>query len=240
MRIDNAEVKAAQIAKLERLKAERDPEQVEKALAALTKSADTGDGNLLALAIDAGRAKATVGEISLALEMAYGRHKAEIRSISGVYSSEVGDETGPVNSVRGLVEQFSVKEGRRPRILIAKMGQDGHDRGQKVIATAFADLGFDVDIGPLFSTPAEAARQAVENDAHIVGASSLAAGHLTLIPELRDALAAEGREDIMIVVGGVIPPQDFDALIEAGATAIFPPGTVIAEAATELLEKLLS
>ena len=240
LRIDNAEVKAAQIAKLERLKAERDPEQVEKALAALTKSADTGDGNLLALAIDAGRAKATVGEISLALEMAYGRHKAEIRSISGVYSSEVGDETEPVNSVRDLVEQFSVQEGRRPRILIAKMGQDGHDRGQKVIATAFADLGFDVDIGPLFSTPAEAARQAVENDAHIVGASSLAAGHLTLIPELRDALAAEGREDIMIVVGGVIPPQDFDALKEAGAAAIFPPGTVIAEAATELLENLLS
>ncbi len=172
--------------------------------------------------------------------MAYGRHKAEIRSISGVYSSEVGDETEPVNSVRDLVEQFSVQEGRRPRILIAKMGQDGHDRGQKVIATAFADLGFDVDIGPLFSTPAEAARQAVENDAHIVGASSLAAGHLTLIPELRDALAAEGREDIMIVVGGVIPPQDFDALKEAGAAAIFPPGTVIAEAATELLENLLS
>ena len=240
LRIDNAEVKAAQIAKLERLKAERDSEKVEKALAALTKSADTGDGNLLALAIDAGRAKATVGEISLALEMAYGRHKAEIRSISGVYSSEVGDETEPVNSVRDLVEQFSVQEGRRPRILIAKMGQDGHDRGQKVIATAFADLGFDVDIGPLFSTPAEAARQAVENDAHIVGASSLAAGHLTLIPELRDALAAEGREDIMIVVGGVIPPQDFDALKEAGAAAIFPPGTVIAEAATELLENLLS
>jgi len=240
LRIDNAEVKAAQIAKLERLKAERDSEQVEKALAALTKSADTGDGNLLALAIDAGRAKATVGEISLALEMAYGRHKAEIRSISGVYSSEVGDQTEPVNSVRDLVEQFAVQEGRRPRILIAKMGQDGHDRGQKVIATAFADLGFDVDIGPLFSTPAEAARQAVENDAHIVGASSLAAGHLTLIPELRDALAAEGREDIMIVVGGVIPPQDFDALKEAGAAAIFPPGTVIAEAATELLENLIS
>jgi len=240
LRIDNAEVKAAQIAKLERLKAERDSEKVEKALAALTKSADTGDGNLLALAIDAGRAKATVGEISLALEMAYGRHKAEIRSISGVYSSEVGDQTEPVNSVRDLVEQFAVQEGRRPRILIAKMGQDGHDRGQKVIATAFADLGFDVDIGPLFSTPAEAARQAVENDAHIVGASSLAAGHLTLIPELRDALAAEGREDIMIVVGGVIPPQDFDALKEAGAAAIFPPGTVIAEAATELLENLIS
>jgi methylmalonyl-CoA mutase len=238
LRIDNAGVKAAQIAKLERLRTERDAEQVEKALAALTKAADTGAGNLLALAIEAGRAKATVGEISLALELVYGRHTAEIRSISGVYSSEVGEETDAVSSVRELVEQFSQREGRRPRILVAKMGQDGHDRGQKVIATAFADLGFDVDIGPLFSTPGEAARQAVENDAHIVGASSLAAGHLTLIPELRDALAAEGRDDIMIVVGGVIPPQDFEALIEGGATAIFPPGTVIAEAATELLTKL--
>ncbi len=238
LRIDNAEVKSTQIAKLNRLRAERDAEQVDKALAALTKAADTGEGNLLALAIEAGRAKATVGEISLALELVYGRHKAEIRSISGVYSSEVGEETDAVSSVRELVEQFSQREGRRPRILVAKMGQDGHDRGQKVIATAFADLGFDVDIGPLFSTPGEAARQAVENDAHIVGASSLAAGHLTLIPELRDALAAEGRDDIMIVVGGVIPPQDFEALIEGGATAIFPPGTVIAEAATELLTKL--
>jgi methylmalonyl-CoA mutase len=238
LRIDNAEVKSTQIAKLNRLRAERDDEQVDKALAALTKAADTGEGNLLALAIEAGRAKATVGEISLALELVYGRHKAEIRSISGVYSSEVGEETDAVSSVRELVEQFSEREGRRPRILVAKMGQDGHDRGQKVIATAFADLGFDVDIGPLFSTPREAARQAVENDAHIVGASSLAAGHLTLIPELRDALAAEGRDDIMIVVGGVVPPQDFAALIEAGATAIFPPGTVIAEAATELLTKL--
>jgi methylmalonyl-CoA mutase len=238
LRIDNAEVKRAQLAKLERLRAERDDEQVEKALAALTKAADTGEGNLLALAIEAGRAKATVGEISLALEEVYGRHKAEIRSISGVYSSEVGEETDAVSSVRGLVEEFFEREGRRPRILVTKMGQDGHDRGQKVIATAFADLGFDVDIGPLFSTPKEAARQAVENDAHIVGASSLAAGHLTLIPELRDALAAEGRDDIMIVVGGVIPPQDFKALIDAGATAIFPPGTVISEAATELLTKL--
>jgi len=238
LRIDNAEVKAAQIAKLDRLRAERSDEQVEVALAALTKAADTGEGNLLALAIEAGRAKATVGEISLALETVYGRHTAEIRSISGVYSSEVGEETDAVSSVRELVEQFSEREGRRPRILVAKMGQDGHDRGQKVIASAFADLGFDVDIGPLFSTPREAARQAVENDAHIVGASSLAAGHLTLIPELRDALAAEGRDDIMIVVGGVIPPQDFEALLEAGATAIFPPGTVIAEAAIELLEKL--
>jgi len=238
LRIDNAAVKSTQIAKLNRLRAERDDKQVDKALAALTKAADTGEGNLLALAIEAGRAKATVGEISLALELVYGRHKAEIRSISGVYSSEVGEETDAVSSVRELVEQFSEREGRRPRILVAKMGQDGHDRGQKVIATAFADLGFDVDIGPLFSTPREAARQAVENDVHIVGASSLAAGHLTLIPELSDALAAEGRDDIMIVVGGVIPPQDFEALTEAGATAIFPPGTVIAEAATELLTKL--
>ena len=240
LKIDNAEVKAAQIAKLERLKSERDQTQVDQALAALTHSAETGNGNLLALAINAGRAKATVGEISLALEAVYGRHRAEIRSISGVYSSEVGDQTDSVNSVRELVEEFSIREGRRPRILIAKMVQDGHDRGQKVIATAFADLGFDVDIGPLFSTPVEAARQAVENDAHIVGASSLAAGHLTLIPELKEALKAEGREDIMIVVGGVIPPQDFDALKDAGATAIFPPGTVISEAATELLEKLSS
>ena len=238
LRIDNAAVKSTQIAKLNRLRAERDDKQVDKALAALTKAADTGEGNLLALAIEAGRAKATVGEISLALELVYGRHKAEIRSISGVYSSEVGEETDAVSSVRELVEQFSEREGRRPRILVAKMGQDGHDRGQKVIATAFADLGFDVDIGPLFSTPREAARQAVENDVHIVGASSLAAGHLTLIPELSDALAAEGRDDIMIVVGGVIPPQDFEALTEAGATAIFPPGTIIAEAATELLTKL--
>ena len=238
LRIDNVEVKASQISKLNQLKAERDSNQVEKSLAALTKAADTGEGNLLALAIEAGRAKATVGEISLALEVVYGRHKAEIRSISGVYGSEVGNETESVIATRHLVGTFAEREGRRPRILIAKMGQDGHDRGQKVIATAFADLGFDVDIGPLFSTPAEAARQAVENDVHIVGASSLAAGHLTLIPELREALATEGRDDIMIVVGGVVPPQDFEALKQAGAAAIFPPGTVIAEAAQELLEKL--
>ena len=238
LRIDNVEVKASQISKLNQLKAERDSNQVEKSLAALTKAADTGEGNLLALAIEAGRAKATVGEISLALEVVYGRHKAEIRSISGVYGSEVGNETESVKTTRHLVDTFAEREGRRPRILIAKMGQDGHDRGQKVIATAFADLGFDVDIGPLFSTPAEAARQAVENDVHIVGASSLAAGHLTLIPELREALATEGRDDIMIVVGGVVPPQDFEAVKQAGAAAIFPPGTVIAEAAQELLEKL--
>ena len=238
LKVDNAEVRSAQIAKLERLRAERDDTEVERTLQALTNAADSGDGNLLALAIDAGRAMATVGEISLALEKVYGRHTAEIRSISGVYSSEVGEQTDTVTEVRRRVEEFALAEGRRPRILIAKMGQDGHDRGQKVIATAFADLGFDVDIGPLFSTPTEAARQAVENDVHIVGASSLAAGHLTLVPALRDALAEQGRDDIMIVVGGVIPPQDFDELKAGGAAAIFPPGTVIAEAATELIDQL--
>jgi methylmalonyl-CoA mutase len=238
LKVDNAEVRAAQIAKLERLKAERNDDDVESSLNALTNAADRGDGNLLELSIAAARAKATVGEISLALEKVYGRHTAEIRSISGVYSSEVGEQNGSVNQVRMQVDAFSEAEGRRPRILIAKMGQDGHDRGQKVIATAFADLGFDVDIGPLFSTPAEVARQAVENDVHIVGASSLAAGHLTLVPSLRDELAALGRDDIMIVVGGVIPRQDFTDLRAAGASAIFPPGTVIAEAASELLEQL--
>ncbi|MFT7645628.1 MAG: methylmalonyl-CoA mutase [Candidatus Poriferisodalaceae bacterium] len=238
LKVDNAEVRAAQIAKLERLKAERNDDDVESSLNSLTNAADRGDGNLLELSIAAARAKATVGEISLALEKVYGRHTAEIRSISGVYSSEVGEQNGSVNQVRIQVDAFSEAEGRRPRILIAKMGQDGHDRGQKVIATAFADLGFDVDIGPLFSTPAEVARQAVENDVHIVGASSLAAGHLTLVPSLRDELAALGRDDIMIVVGGVIPRQDFTDLRAAGAAAIFPPGTVIAEAASELLEQL--
>ena len=238
LKIDNAEVRAAQLAKLVRLRAERDDSLVETTLDALTTAAEKGEGNLLSLAIDAGRAKATVGEISLALEKVYGRHRAEIRSVSGVYSTEVGEQSDSIAEVRAKVEAFAVAQGRRPRILIAKMGQDGHDRGQKVIATAFADLGFDVDIGPLFSTPAEAARQAVENDVHVVGASSLAAGHLTLVPELRDALAEQGREDIMIVVGGVIPPRDFDELRAAGASAIFPPGTVIAEAALDLLDKL--
>ena len=174
----------------------------------------------------------------MALEKVWGRHVAEVKAISGVYSKEVG-ESAVVNQVKKLVAEFEEQEGRRPRILIAKMGQDGHDRGQKVIATAFADLGFDVDIGPLFQTPAEAARQAVENDVHVVGASSLAAGHLTLVPELREELAKLGREDIMVVVGGVVPPQDYDALYKAGAAAIFPPGTVIAEAAIDLLKKLL-
>ncbi|GHD62683.1 methylmalonyl-CoA mutase [Thalassobaculum fulvum] len=238
LKVDNARVRKGQIEKLERLRAERDPKAVEAKLAALTRSAETGEGNLLALAVDAARAKATVGEISLALEKVWGRHVAEVKAISGVYSSEVG-ASKVVDTVQKLVREFEELEGRRPRILIAKMGQDGHDRGQKVIATAFADLGFDVDIGPLFQTPEEAARQAVENDVHIVGASSLAAGHLTLVPELRDALKALGRDDIMIVAGGVIPPQDYEAVKAAGAAAIFPPGTVIAEAASDLLRRLI-
>ncbi|MDH4171801.1 MAG: methylmalonyl-CoA mutase [Acidimicrobiia bacterium] len=237
LKVDNAEVRAQQFAKLEQLRTQRDGEAVDAALHALTVAADRGEGNLLALAVDAARAEATVGEISDALEKVYGRHVAEVRTISGVYSGEVGDDD-TVSTVRARVETFAVDHGRRPRILIAKMGQDGHDRGQKVIATAFADLGFDVDIGPLFQTPAEAARQAVEADVHIVGASSLAAGHLTLVPELKAELAALGREDILVVVGGVIPPQDFDELRAAGAAAIFPPGTVIAVAAAELLDQL--
>jgi methylmalonyl-CoA mutase len=231
-------VRNRQIEKLERLKAERSRAEVDAALEALSNSAASGEGNLLDLAVKAARAKATVGEISFALEKVWGRHRAEIKAISGVYKREVGQMSQAVERVRRLVEAFEADDGRRPRILVAKMGQDGHDRGQKVIASAFADLGFDVDIGPLFATPAEAARQAVENDVHIVGVSSLAAGHLTLVPELRAELAKYGREDIMIVVGGVIPPQDYDALKAAGASAIFPPGTVIAEAASGLIEDL--
>ena len=209
LKVDNAAVRQLQIDKLTRLKRERDPEAVAEALAALTRNAAGGNGNLLALAIDAARAKATVGEISLALEQVFGRHRAEIKAISGVYRREVG-MTDAVDRVLKRVAEFEDNEGRRPRILVAKIGQDGHDRGQKVIASAFADLGFDVDIGPLFATPAEAARQAVENDVHILGVSSLAAGHLTLVPELKAELAKQGRGDIMIVVGGVVPPQDYD------------------------------
>ncbi|HRJ70464.1 MAG TPA: cobalamin-dependent protein, partial [Beijerinckiaceae bacterium] len=194
--------------------------------------------NLLDLGVKAARAKATVGEISLALEKAWGRHVAEIKAISGVYKREVGVNSEMIAKVQRKVEAFEEADGRRPRILVAKLGQDGHDRGQKVIASAFADLGFDVDIGPLFATPEEAARQAVENDVHIVGVSSLAAGHLTLVPAIRDALAKEGRPDIMIVAGGVIPPQDYEALYKAGAAAIFPPGTAIADAAAKLLDDL--
>jgi methylmalonyl-CoA mutase len=238
LRVDNSTVRRLQLDKLGRLKRERDQKDVEAKLAALTRCAADGDGNLLALGIDAARAKATVGEISLALEKVFGRHRAETRTISGVYKQEVGAMSDTVARVQKLVAAFEADEGRRPRILVAKIGQDGHDRGQKVIASAFADLGFDVDIGPLFATPAEAARQAVENDVHIVGVSSLAAAHLTLVPELKAELDKQGRSDIMIVVGGVVPPQDYDAVTKAGAAAIFPPGTVIAEAAEDLVRKL--
>ena len=238
LKVDNTEVRRQQIEKLARLRGDRDAAEVERKLAALTKCAEMGEGNLLALAVDAARAKCTVGEISDALEKIWGRHKAEIKKVSGVYRSEVGDRSDMIAKVQRAVEAFEANDGRRPRILIAKMGQDGHDRGQKVIASAFADLGFDVDIGPLFQTPAEVARQAVENDVHIVGASSLAAGHLTLVPELRSELKKLGREDILVVVGGVIPPQDYDALYAAGAAAIFPPGTVIADAALGLIGTL--
>ena len=238
LKVDNSAVRTAQLDKLKRLRAERDEATLRKTLDALTAAAQGGHGNLLELAVDAARAKATVGEITTALEKVYGRHVAQIKSISGVYRKEVGTGSEAVNKVSEMVEAFAEKEGRRPRILIAKMGQDGHDRGQKVIASAFADLGFDVDIGPLFQTPAEAAKQAVENDVHVIGASSLAAGHLTLVPALKDELAKLGRADIMVVVGGVVPPQDYDALYKAGAAAIFPPGTVIGEAAIGLLEKL--
>jgi methylmalonyl-CoA mutase len=242
LKVDNTRVRAEQVAKLELLRVDRDHLAVKAALAELTRAAaaPSGDGldnNLLALAINAARAKATVGEISDALEKVWGRHQAEIRTIAGVYRNEVGRGTH-ISSATELVEKFAEADGRRPRILVAKMGQDGHDRGQKVIATAFADIGFDVDVGSLFSTPDEVARQAADNDVHVVGVSSLAAGHLTLVPALRDALAEVGRPDIMIVVGGVIPPGDFDELHAAGASAIFPPGTVISDAAIGLLHKL--
>jgi methylmalonyl-CoA mutase len=239
LKVENSTVRRLQIDKLKRLKGERNQKDVDAALAALTRSADEGNGNLLALAIDAARAKATVGEISDAMEKVFGRHRAEIKSITGVYKREASAmSNSKVEKVQELIDAFEEAEGRRPRILVAKIGQDGHDRGQKVIASAFADVGFDVDIGPLFATADEAARQAVENDVHILGVSSLAAAHLTAVPELKAALKKHGREDIMVIVGGVVPPQDYDALYKAGAEAIFPPGTVIAEAAEELIHKL--
>ncbi|WSX64691.1 methylmalonyl-CoA mutase [Streptomyces sp. NBC_00986] len=236
LKVDNSSVRTQQIEKLRRLRAERDEQATQDALHALTRAAG-GEGNLLELAVNAARAKATVGEISDALEKVYGRHASQIRTIAGVYRTEAGDSPS-VERTRTLVAEFEESEGRRPRILVAKMGQDGHDRGQKVIATAFADLGFDVDVGPLFQTPGEVARQAVEADVHIVGVSSLAAGHLTLVPALKESLAEEGREDIMIVVGGVIPPQDVPTLLEMGAAAVFPPGTVIPDAAYDLVQRL--
>ena len=243
LKIDNGAVREQQLAKLARLRAERNADEVAAALAKLTWAASNPDPtdaerNLLKLAIDAARAKATVGEISDALEEVFGRYTAQIRTISGVYSSESGESTA-VGKARALVSEFESVEGRRPRILVAKMGQDGHDRGQKVISTAFADLGMDVDVGPLFQTPQEVARQAIEADVHVVGVSSLAAGHLTLVPALRQELDAQGADDMMIVVGGVIPEQDFDELRAGGADAIFPPGTVIPEAAIEMLGKLV-
>ncbi|MEL6292411.1 MAG: methylmalonyl-CoA mutase, partial [Pseudomonadota bacterium] len=237
LKVDNNRVRAEQLDKLARLRDERDDAKVSSALDALRNGAKA-NGNLLVLSVDAARAMATVGEISQALEDVFGRHRAETKAVVGVYRSEVGAMREGFEAVQAKVEAFAADDGRRPRLLVAKIGQDGHDRGQKVIASAFADLGFDVDIGPLFSTPDEVARQAVENDVHVVGVSSLAAGHLTLVPELRSALAKEGRDDILIVVGGVIPPGDYDALFEAGARAVFGPGTNIPEAAADLIDKL--
>jgi methylmalonyl-CoA mutase len=239
LKVENSTVRRLQIDKLSRLRAERNQDDVDAALSALTRAASReGNGNLLALAIDAARAKATVGEISGALEQVFGRHRAEIKSITGVYKREASTMSNRVATIQTLIDAFEDAEGRRPRILVAKIGQDGHDRGQKVIASAFADIGFDVDIGPLFATAEEAARQAVENDVHILGVSSLAAAHLTAVPELKAALKQQGRDDIMIIIGGVVPPRDYEALYQAGAEAIFPPGTVIADAAEELIHKL--
>lgn len=235
--VDNTAVRLSQIRRLEKLRNNRDQERVERCLEAITNSMETGEGNLLALAIEAARARASLGEISDAIEKITGRHKAIIRSISGVYSSEFADEE-IIEKVRGLADEFEEREGRRPRIMIAKMGQDGHDRGAKVISTAFADMGFDVDIGPLFQTAQETAQQAVDNDVHVVGMSSLAAGHKTLLPQLIEELKKLGRGDIMVVIGGVIPAQDYEFLRESGAAAIFGPGTVIPVAAEKILEEL--
>jgi methylmalonyl-CoA mutase len=238
LNVDNAAVRESQVLRLQYLRENRNSDDVRSALDALTNSAASGDGNLLALAIDAARKRASLGEISFALEKIYGRYKAVIRSISGVYSSESKDNEA-FNKARELADKFAEMEGRRPRIMIAKMGQDGHDRGAKVVATGYADIGFDVDIGPLFQTPAESARQAVENDVHILGVSSLAAGHKTLVPQVIGELAKLGREDIIVIVGGVIPPQDYDFLYKSGAAAIFGPGTVVSEAGIKLLELLI-
>jgi methylmalonyl-CoA mutase len=232
--VDNSAVRTAQIARLDEVRAGRDPKRCRQALATLTEAAKSGKGNLLELSIDATRGRATVGEISDALEKVFTRHRAQIRAVSGVYGGQYEGDEG-FRRVQRQIETFAREEGRRPRMLVAKLGQDGHDRGAKVIATAFADIGFDVDIGPLFQTPEEAARQAVENDVHIVGVSSQAAGHKTLVPALIEALKREGADDILVVVGGVIPPKDYDFLKKAGVSAIFGPGTNIPQAATEIL-----
>ncbi len=239
LKVDNAKVRRMQIERLAKLKAERDGAAVTSALDALTRAAETGEGNLLALTVEAARARATVGEMCLALEKVFGRHQAHVRTIAGVYSAEL-EEGEDVRKVRELVAAVVAAEGRRPRILLAKMGQDGHDRGQKVIATALSDLGFDVDIGPLFQTPEETARQAVDNDVHVVGVSSLAAGHLTLVPALKAELERQGRGDVIIVVGGVVPPEDVPTLHELGAALVFGPGTVIPIAARQLAEAILA
>jgi len=238
LEVDNTAVREAQLARLAQLRAQRDEAKCQASLAALTKCAETGEGNLLELSIVAARNRASLGEISDAMEKAFGRHQATTKLINNVYRSEY-TMTDDIEKVRALTDAFAEKEGRRPRILVAKMGQDGHDRGAKVVATAYADMGFDVDVGPLFQTPEETARQAVENDVHIVGMSSLAAGHKTLLPQLIAELKKYGREDIIVIVGGVIPPQDYDFLLENGAKAIFGPGTRLPEAATILMQKLM-
>ncbi|SFE72113.1 methylmalonyl-CoA mutase [Alteribacillus iranensis] len=235
--IDNSVVRESQLRRLEKLRAERNEEETKETLRALSQAAASGEGNLLELAVNAARARATLGEISDAIEESAGRHQAVVRSISGVYSAEFGEEE-LMEEVRQLTDEFAEREGRRPRIMVAKMGQDGHDRGAKVISTAFADLGFDVDIGPLFQTPEEAAIQAVENDVHILGMSSLAAGHKTLLPQVKEELKKQGREDMVLVIGGVIPAQDYDFLKENGASAIFGPGTVIPAAAKKVMEEV--
>ena len=237
--VDNQKVRAQQLEQLAELKANRDAQQVSDCLNKLTKCAQTEEGNLLELAIEAARARATLGEISDALESVYGRYKAQIKTFSGVYSKEIKDDAS-FEKAKKLADAFAVQEGRRPRIMIAKMGQDGHDRGAKVVATGYADVGFDVDIGPLFQTPAEAAKQAVENDVHILGVSSLAAGHKILVPQVIEELKRYGREDIMVIVGGVIPAQDYQFLFDAGAVAVFGPGTKISAAAISILEILLA
>ena len=236
--VDNDMVRKQQVARLEEIKASRNSEKAQKSIEALTECAKTGNGNLLALAVEAARNRVTLGEISDALEVVFGRHKAQIKSISGVYSNAIKNDES-FEKAKQLANDFAKKEGRRPRIMIAKMGQDGHDRGAKVVATGYADVGFDVDIGPLFQTPAEAAKQAVENDVHILGVSSLAAGHKTLVPQVIEELKKYGREDIMVIVGGVIPAQDYQYLFDAGAVAVFGPGTKISEAAISILEVLM-
>ena len=237
--VDNQMVRKQQVQQLEEIKTSRDNEKVRDALKKLIECAQTGKGNLLEIAIEAARYRTTLGEISDALETVYGRYKAQIKSFSGVYSKEIKDDKS-FEKAKQLANQFAKQEGRRPRIMIAKMGQDGHDRGAKVVATGYADVGFDVDIGPLFQTPAEAAKQAIENDVHILGVSSLAAGHKTLVPQVIEELKKYGRQDIMVIVGGVIPAQDYQFLFDAGAVAVFGPGTKISEAAIKILEVLIN